>query len=98
MRRPFALVIYGKGLIAAGEVKLLGPVARTMPQRFGRYDSLTGRVNAKVMEAIAVKHTVGTGQALGHMRAAVDLARPDGLVFTIAEYGQHVLPMLRRLH
>ncbi len=98
LRRPFALVVYGKSLVAAGEFKLLGPVARTMPQRFGRYGSLVGRMHAKVLEAFAAKDYLGVCKALDPMRSAVDLARADSLVFSIAEYGLHVLPLLRRLH
>lgn len=96
-RRPFALVVYGKALAAAREFRLLDSVARTLPERFGLYESLFGRIHAKVLEAVAARHVRDDAEALEHLRAALDLSRHDGLTFSIAEYGGLILPLLRRL-
>ncbi len=39
----------------------------------------------------------GQDRALALLAGAVDLARPDGLFLSIAEYGNHALPLLRTL-
>lgn len=100
VRRPFTLMVYGKLLAAAGEFQLLDSVARTMPIRFGAFASLLGRIHAKVLEGIAARHLGRTEDALALMKEAVELSRPDGLIFSIAEYGglvSNLLRMLRRV-
>ncbi len=96
-RCPFACVVYGKSLLAAGDFARLRAAARAMPARFGAFDSLIGRIHAKALEAVAEKNLLREDDALSRLAEAVELSRPDGLVFPIAEYREHVLSLLRRL-
>ncbi len=96
-RTPFACVVYGKSLLAAGDFARLRSAARAMPARFGGFGSLLGRIHAKALEAAAEKNLRREDDALARLAEAVELSRPDGLVFPVAEYREHVLSLLRRL-
>ncbi len=93
----FTHVVYGKALAVEGDFMRLEALAKGMPLQFAQYDSLLGKIHAKVLEAIATRHMADPETALSAMREAVELSRPDGIVLSIAEYGNAILSLLRRM-
>ena len=94
----FIQVVRGKAALAAGDHTRLDALARALPGSQGPYANLFGLIHAKTQESIAARSLYGTDKALAALREALDLARPDGISLPIAEYRDHVLPLLRMLH
>lgn len=96
-RRGFSLVAYCKSLLAAGDYGRLEAVAGCIPFHCEPYGSLFGMIHGRALEAVAAHSGGRVDEALENMGMAVDLTRPDGFVFSLAEYGGHVLSLLRRM-
>ncbi len=96
-RSALAAVVYGKTLLAAGEDGRLETAARTLPLLFGSNFGLLGRIHCKIFEAICAWHMAGTREGVLVFEEAVSLARPDGIVLSLAEYGGYVTPLLQAL-
>ncbi len=93
----FIYAVHGKAIMLAGDCERLDALAKRLPAYLGPYDNLFGHIHAKTLEAVAAWRLQGMEKALEHARAAVELARPDGILLTLAEYGQHFLPLAQRL-
>ncbi len=93
----FIHAVHGKAALLAGEHERADAVARSIPVHLGPYCNLFGHIHAKAIEAAAARRLRGVDEALDPMRAAVDLARQDGIQLTLAEYGGHLLPLVLRL-
>lgn len=93
----FALIAHGKALLATGDWPRLEALAEEIPLRLGAYNNLFGRIHAAGLRAVAVNHLRGPQEALPFLSEAVNLARPDGIVCSLAEYGAHIAPLLRRM-
>lgn len=94
----FIQAVHGKAVLLSGDHARLDAVARALPAACGPFDNLFVRIHGKVQEALAAQHLYGAPKALEALETALDLARPDGIMLSIAEYGAHVLPLLRTLH
>lgn len=90
------VAIHGRALLLQREYARLATVARDLPDA-APIDSIFARMHGKILEAVAAWHTQGQAEALEFLREALCLSRPDGLVLLVAEYGAHILPLLRRL-
>ncbi len=90
------LTIHGKALLLQGEHRRLEIVARKIPGA-SPLVNLFARIHGKILQSLAVWHTQGQREALDLLEEALDLTRPDGLVLIPAEYGGHILPLLRRI-
>ena len=91
----FPLVVYGKTLLLKKNWLRLEIFAQDLPSRFGDYAFLFGIIHAGILEAIAAYHLDGIERGAALIRKALDLARPDGIILSIAEYGKHIAPLLR---
>lgn len=91
----FARVVHAKALLAAGDWTRLEVQAEELAARLGTYRSLFCHIHALVLKGIAALHLRGQERAAKLLRQAVELARPDGIVCSIAEYGAHITPLLR---
>ncbi|MDR1124926.1 MAG: LuxR C-terminal-related transcriptional regulator [Deltaproteobacteria bacterium] len=60
-------------------------------------NNLFGRIHALVLRSVLAKHVQGAAQAADYLMQAVDLARPDGILTSIAEYGAQVSYQLQHL-
>ncbi len=92
----FSLTVYGRALLLRGEYRRLAGVAGDIPGASPAV-SLCGNIHGKMLQAVAAWHMQGQGEALALLEEALDLSRPDSLVLLPAEYGRHVLPLLRLL-
>lgn len=90
----FAHIVHGKALLVARDWDRLEALAEDIPAKLGVYRNLFARIHALVMHSIAQFNLRGQTQALPLLGKAINLARPDAIVCSIAEYGSHVYPML----
>lgn len=92
----FIQAVHGMAALEAGDWSGADVTARNLPAYQGPFQNLFGLIHAEVLAAVAAERLYGPEKALKHLRAALDLARPDGIALSIAEYGG-VLPLLLRL-
>ncbi len=95
--RTFALIIFGKALLAAGRWAELEALSEDLENRLATGRNLFGRIHLLALRAGAVWRLYGRDKALPVLRRAVELARPDGLITPLAEYAPHLSPLWRRL-
>ena len=93
----FVQALCGRAALLGNDWPRLEALALSLPASCGPYANLFARIHAKVQEAVAARHLRGISRGVELMARAVELARPDGLILTLAEYGEAVLPLLRRL-
>ena len=93
----FTYIVHGKALLLAGEFQRLEALAQTLPSVFATYKNLFGYLHAYTLEAVAKYQLYGVDHALPVLQKAIDLARPDGILLTLAEYGTHILPLLQSM-
>ena len=60
-------------------------------------NNLFGRIHALVLRSVLSRHVHGAARAADYLMQAVELARPDGILTSIAEYGAHVSYQLNQL-
>ena len=90
----FIHIVHGKALLAAGNWPCLEALGEDIPAQLGRYSNLFGKIHASLFRAIAAFHLHGQEQAMKHLFETVKLARPDGIMCSIAEYGSYIYPLL----
>lgn len=93
----FIRAVQARAVLLSGDYERLDSLAKGLPVHLGPYDNLFGHLHARVLEAIAERQLRGMDRALEVMRLATDLAKPDHIVLTLAEYGEHILPLVQRL-
>ncbi len=93
----FAHIVYAKALLLQNDYQRLLAYAQSMPHFFERHHNLLGFIHAYTLEAIAIYKTEGLTASLPVIQKAIDLARPDHIVLTIAEYGEHILPIIKKI-
>ena len=93
----FATIVHGKALLARKKWSTLEALAEDIPYNMGKYNNVFGRIHAKIFLAIAASHLHGRDQALHRLREGIALARPDGILCSIAEYGIHINALLLHL-
>ncbi len=92
----FVRVVMARALLARGDYGRLEAAARALPAYVAPFDNLLGRIQAQALEAISTFQSRGR-KALESLRAALALARPDGILLVLAEYGAHLRPLLAAL-
>ncbi|MDL2269133.1 helix-turn-helix transcriptional regulator [Desulfosarcina sp. OttesenSCG-928-A07] len=76
----------------------LEALAQFLPSFLSRYDNLFGYLHAYTLESIAIYHQHGAKAALPALEKAMELGKSDGILFTLAEYGQHILPLVEHIN
>lgn len=95
--QSFILSVYGKTLLARGDYNGLAAMLDTNSDDLGSLRSLFGRIHRKVFEAILARRRYGLDGAMPFIQEAIDLSRNDDIVTPFVEYGDTLLPLLRRL-
>ncbi len=93
--QTFATIVYGGALRFFGRWPELEALGETLEEDLGRFRNLFGYIHSYLMRTIAAWHLRGREAALPLFRRALELAGPDGIVLPIAEYGPHVLPLVK---
>ena len=94
----FAHIVHGKCLLDSGEWHKLEALAQDIPALVGKYANLFALLHGQVLLAIAQHNNMEREKARESLLRAIELARPDGIILSIAEYGEHISSMLRKLH
>lgn len=94
--KSFSRIVYAKALLLKKDWLLLETVAQDTPSDIGHVQLFT-KLHAKILEAVALYHLDGLETGLVPMQEALELARPDNITLSIAEYGRHIMPLLRHL-
>lgn len=92
---PFTRVLHGKGMMLKREWLRLGTYAQEMSSLVGDCSHLFVDLHAKILQAVAAYRLDGLEAGVPFMQEALDLARPDKIILSVAEYGKFVLPLLR---
>lgn len=92
----FSLTVYGKALMLQEDWRHLAHVAEKIPGSTPQ-ECLFARIHSATQGSVAAWHITGQDKALSFLREALDLSCPDGIVLSLAEYGGHILPLLRML-
>ncbi len=90
----FIQFTHAKAALLAGDSARLESIAKSIPEYLGPFDNLFARIQAKALEAIAAHRLYGPEKGGVLLGEALDLARPDGILLSLAEYGPHLLPLL----
>ena len=93
----FHCIVRGKALLQGDDLVRLEVAAQEIPEGLGRNYNLSGLIHSKVLEAIAKSRRLGPEAGAPLLFQAIELARPDGLITLLAEYGAHILPMFAGL-
>lgn len=95
----FSLIVRGKALMTLGNWPRLLAFAEEAEPRFAELGNLFGRLHVLLFKAVATAgmQQRNTSPSETFLMQALDLARPDGILTSIAEYGNHLLPLLQRL-
>ena len=94
----FTLVVRGKAIMALRNwPRLLAFAEKTEPEMRG-LGCLFGRVHVLLFKAVATANMQQRNASLSetYLARALDLAGPDGILTSIAEYGAHLFPLLQR--
>ncbi len=95
--QSFSITDYGKILLARNHYDALAKQVEASPDGFGMFESPLSTIHVRIFQAILARRRRDSAAALDCLRRALDLSRPDGLVLTYVEYGEKILPLLRRL-
>ena len=95
--RGFAYLVHAKALLATGQWAQLEAMAEDLPRFFEPYQNLLGFIHAYLLQAMAAQHFEKEQKAKTLLRKALKLAKPDHILTSIAEYGNHLEPLLRQL-
>lgn len=99
MRSPFTTLTRGKAIMALKEWTRLEAFAEETERKTAYLNSLFMRLHVLLFKAVAAMHThlYNIARAESSLAKALELAEKDGIITSIAEYGIHLYPLLRRL-
>ncbi len=92
----FSLTVHCKTLLLREDYRQLAARAVEIPTCAAPLDCLFSHIHSGVLKAIAAWQREDQTAALSFLREALDLARPDGILLSLAEYGGHLIPLLHR--
>lgn len=95
--RTFARLLYGKALLARKDWSRLEALAQDITTPLGKTPQVFAHIHSLVLQSIAAQHLYGNGRGMPFLQKALDYARPDGIILSIAEYGAHISALLRLL-
>ena len=94
----FSLIVRGKAITTLKNWPRLLAFAEEIEPVIIALGSLFGRLHIALFKAIAASHMQKRTTALSdkYLLQALELAGPDGIITTLAEYGGHLYPLLQR--
>lgn len=95
----FSQIVRGKAIMALKNWPRLQAFAEEIEPQIAGLDSLFGRLHILIFKAVAAANLQQHSTALSdkYLLQALELARPDGIITSLAEYGGHLYPLLQRL-
>ncbi len=95
--QTFTFMVYSGSLMAAGLWVELEALGESLEEDLTRFRNLFGYIHALLMRSVGAYHLRGPDAALPLFTRALNLARPDGIMLTVAEYGPCILPLVEAL-
>ena len=68
-----------------------------MPEIFARFNNLFGYLHTHILDAVVKYRLYGMEKAKAALSPALEIARADQIVLPFAEYGVHILDILKAL-
>jgi len=93
----FNYIIYGKYLLLKKDYIKLEVLCEEMRQAFTLFNNLLGYLHTYILDAIAKHKLYGLEDAKPMMVSALDIGRSDDIIIPFAEYGAHILQILKEL-
>lgn len=93
----FNYIVYGKFLLHKKQYIKLEVLCEDMHKAFSLFSNMLGYLHSFIMEAIAKYNLYGAEKAETAMTAALDIGRSDAIILPFAEYGVHILEILRSI-
>ncbi|MDL2207898.1 hypothetical protein LJB82_04170, partial [Desulfovibrio sp. OttesenSCG-928-M16] len=94
----FAYVVRGKALMVMRDWTRLAALAEGVASLVDKLDIVFGRIHLLIFKAVVAVHRNQTSRALDALVQAVELARPDDIFISLAEYGRHVSALHQLLY
>lgn len=86
----FAYVVRGKALMVMQDWTRLDALADGIKPLADKLDIVFGRIHLHIFKAVVAMRRNNTSRALDALAQAVELARPDDIFISLAEYGKHL--------
>lgn len=96
----YRVIVQGRALLALKGWEALDVLLETAVRHIESDDkfSLLPRIHMYILLALQAEQHENVIASHNYLRQAVALARPDGLITNIAEYGIHLYPLMQQLH
>lgn len=96
----FSLIVRGKAIMTLKNWPRLQAFAEKIEPDMETLGSLFGRLHVNLFLAVAAANMHVNNASLGekYLLRALELAKPDGIFTSIAEYGSHLYPLLQRFN
>lgn len=93
----FNYIAYGKHLLLKGDFIKLELLTEQMRQVFAPFSNMLGYLHTSILEVIAHHRLYGMDRAKASLLQALEIGKADGIVLPFAEYGGHILDILKEL-
>ncbi|MDX9872261.1 MAG: LuxR C-terminal-related transcriptional regulator [Clostridia bacterium] len=93
----FNYIAYGKHLLLKGDFISLEVLCEQMQQVFSPFHNILGYLHAHILSAVARHRLYGMDRAKESLLSALEIGKADGVVLPFAEYGAHILDILKAL-
>lgn len=93
----FNYIIHAKYVLLAGNHIQLEVLCDEMQSLFSMFNNLLGYLHTHIMDAVAKYRLYGMEKAKAAMLPALDIGRADAIILPFAEYGVHILDILKAL-
>ncbi len=93
----FNYIAYGKYILFTGDFIKLEVVCEQMQQVFSQFHNMLGYLHMHILSAIARHRLYGIDSAMESIIPALEIGKADGIILPFAEYGEHILDILREL-
>lgn len=93
----FNYIVHAQALLLEKNYLKLEVLCEEMRQVFSMFNNLFGYLHTYILDAAAKYKLYGTEKAKAALRPALEIGRADEIVLPFAEYGLHILDILKAL-
>lgn len=93
----FNYIVHAQALLQEENYLKLEVLCEKMGQVFSMFNNLLGYLHTHILDAAAKHHLYGMEKAKEALRPALEIGRADDIILSFAEYGLHILDVLKAL-
>ncbi|WP_291644059.1 LuxR C-terminal-related transcriptional regulator [Clostridium sp.] len=93
----FNYIVYGKYILLKKEYIRLEVACEQMQQVFSMFNNILGYLHSHILSAIAAYKIHGMNEAKKALLLAIKIGHEDNIILPFAEYGIHILKILKEL-